>query len=139
MTPAFLHGRHDPPAPRLVRRHRLLQQDVIAQRGECLGRPGVHPVLRADQDRVGEPAAAGQLPPVGGRVPGGDAVLGGEAGAACRAGFGYRDDGGAIGVAPGPAGVPGAALACPDDDQRNFCHTSDCPRRRVAKCIASVF
>ena len=131
--PGLLHGRHDPPAPRLVRRHRLLQQDVIAQRGERLGRLGVHPVLRADQDRVGEPAAAGQLAPVGGRVSRRDAVLGGEAGAADRARFGDRDDGCAIGVAPDPAGVPGAALTCPDDDQRDWCHRSDFPCRRVGK------
>ena len=80
--PGLLHRGHDPPAPRLVRCHRLFQQDVVAERGERLGRLGVHPVLGADQDRVGEPAAAGQLSPVGGRVPGCDAVLGGETGAA---------------------------------------------------------
>jgi hypothetical protein len=57
-------------------------------------------------------------------------VLGGEAGAADRAGFGDRDDGGAVGVAPGPPGVPGAALACPDDDQRYRCHISDLACRR---------
>ena len=129
--PGLLHGRHDPPAPRLVRCHRLLQQDVIAQRGERLGWLRVHPVLRADQDRVGEPAAAGQLPPAGGRVSRRDAVLGGEAGAAGLIGFGYRDDGRAVGVTPGPAGIPGAALARPDDDQRNRCHTSDLPCRRT--------
>jgi hypothetical protein len=125
----LLHGGHDPPAPRLVRRHRLFQQDVIAERGERLGRPGVHPVLRADQHRVGQPAAAGKLGPAGDRVRGWYAMLGGEAGAAGRAGFGDRDDGGAFGVAPGPPGVPGAALACPDDDQRNRCHTDDLPVR----------
>ena len=123
--PGLLHRRHDPPAPRLVRRHRLFQHDVVAERGERLGRLGVHPVLRADQHGVGELAATGQVLPVGGGVFGCDAVLGGEAGAADLAGFGDRDDGGAFGVAPDPAGVPGAALACPDDDQRNRCHRSD--------------
>jgi hypothetical protein len=87
----------------------------------------------------GEPAAAGQLPPVGGRVPRRDAVLGGEAGAAHLAGFGYRDDGCAIGVAADPPGVPGAALTCPDDDDRDRCQRSDLPCRRVAQYIASVF
>ena len=54
-------------------------EDGEVARGKRLGRLGVHAVLRADQHRVGEPAAFGQLPPVARRVPGGDAVLGAEA------------------------------------------------------------
>jgi hypothetical protein len=71
--PGFLHRRHDPPARRLVRRHRLFQQDVITEPGEYFGWLGVHAILRADKDCVGEPAPVGQLSPVGGRVLGGDA------------------------------------------------------------------
>lgn len=55
--PGLLHGRHDPPAPRLIGCHRLFQQDVVAERGERLRRLGVHAVLRADQDRVREPVS----------------------------------------------------------------------------------
>jgi hypothetical protein len=122
MTPAFLHRRHDPPARRLVRRHRFFQQDVITERGERLGRLGVHPVLRADQDRFGETGTAGQLPPILDRVPGGNSVFGGEPGAAHLAGFGHRHHGRAIRMVAGPPGIPGTALTCADHDHRNWCH-----------------
>ena len=73
MTPAFS-------AAATIRRHAassggigLFQQDVIAKRGERFGRLDVC----ADGDRVGEPAAAGQLSPAGGGVLGRDGVLSG--------------------------------------------------------------
>jgi hypothetical protein len=100
---------------------------------DCLGRLGVHAVLRADEDRVGDPAAAGQLSPAGGRAGGRDAVFGGETGAACRTGSGYPDDGRAIRVPPGPPGIPGAALARPDNDHRDRCHMSGFPRERALR------
>ena len=128
--PGLLYHRHDPPGRRLVRRHRFFQQDVITQPGEHLGRLGVHPVLRADQDRVGEPVPAGQLPPVRGRVLDSNAVLGGEPGPAQLAGLGHRHYGRAIRMVAGPPGIPGTAHTCPEDDYRNRCHSSDLPLNR---------
>ena len=125
--PGLLHRRHDPPAPRLVRRHRLFQQDVIPGRGERLGRLSVHPILRADQHRVGETGAAGQVSPVRGHVLRWDAVPGHEPGAAHFMGFRYPRHQRAIRVAPDPPGIPGAALTRPDDDHRDRCHISDLP------------
>ena len=60
-----------------------------------------------------------------------------EAGAAYLAGFGHADDGRAVRVGPGPPGIPGAALTCPDDDQRDRCHVSDLPVGRARAAEAS--
>jgi hypothetical protein len=119
MTPCFPGRVGDRRRLRFRGRHRLLQQQVVAERGEPHRRVVVHPVLGGDDRGVGQPRRRHKLRPPGKNPLIGYAELRGRGGAAHRVGLGDRHHP----RDPGGDRVPGVRLPTqPGADQRERHH-----------------